>query len=80
MRIKRLYEDDALILFVRPPSEEELEHRLRSRATEDEDTIRIRLARAKSELEYASSDRCDVVIENDELEVAVEETLAAVRS
>ena len=79
MRIKALYRGDALIVFVRPPSEEELEHRLRSRATEDEETIRVRLARARSELEYADSDRCDVVIENDDLEVAVEETLAAIR-
>lgn len=79
MRIKALYGGNALIIFVRPPSEEELERRLRSRATEDEETIQVRLARAKSELEYADTEKCDVVIENDVLEPAVEETLAAVR-
>lgn len=79
MRIKGLYREDALIIFIRPPSEEELQRRLRSRATEDEETIRVRLARAKSELEYADAGRCDVVVDNDELDEAVEETLAAVR-
>lgn len=78
-RIKDLYGDDALVIFVRPPSEDELERRLRNRATEDEDTIRVRLDRAKSELRFAASDRCDVVVENDDLERAVEETLGVVR-
>lgn len=78
-RIKRLYGDDALILFVKPPSEAELERRLRTRATEDEDTIRVRLARAKNELAFAGSERCDAVVVNDDLETAVEETLTAIR-
>lgn len=78
-RIKQLYGDDALIIFVRPPSKAELERRLRSRATEDEGTIRVRLERARSELEFASSDRCDAVVENDDLERAIEETLRLVR-
>ncbi len=78
-RIKDLYDDDALVIFVRPPSREELERRLRSRATEDEETIRVRLERAKNELEFAESDRCDAVVENDELEAAVQETLAVVQ-
>lgn len=77
--IKDLYDEGALIIFVRPPSSEELERRLRSRATEDEETIRVRLERAKSELEFAESDRCDAVVENDDLEAAVEETLAVVQ-
>lgn len=77
LNIKRLYGDDALVIFIRPPSEEELERRLRSRATEDDETIRIRLQRARLELEHAG--KCDVVIENDQLETAVAETLAAIR-
>lgn len=78
-RIKDLYGDASLIIFVKPPSAEELERRLRSRATEDEETIRVRLSRARSELEFAQSDRCDAVVENDDLERAVGETLDIVR-
>lgn len=78
-RIKDLYDNDALIIFVRPPSREELERRLRRRATEDDETIRVRLERAKSELEFAESDRCDAVVENDRLEDAVQETLAVIQ-
>ncbi len=78
-RIKDLYGDDALIVFVRPPSEEELERRLRNRATEDEETIRVRLERARKELRFADSDRCDAVVLNDDLEQAVAETLRLIR-
>lgn len=75
--VKKRYGSDALILFIRPPSEEELERRLRARATEDEDTIRVRLDRARAELDYV--DRADAVVENDDLEDAVAETLLVIR-
>lgn len=40
-------------VFILPPSFEELEHRLRGRGTETEDTIRRRLETARRELTYA---------------------------
>lgn len=77
LNIKRLYGNDALVVFVRPPSEEELERRLRSRATEDEQTILVRLDRARHELAFVGE--ADAVIENDDLERAVSETLHVIR-
>ena len=43
----------ARYVFIAPPSEEELERRLRGRGTEKEDSIQKRLKQAKVELEYA---------------------------
>ncbi|KAJ2778555.1 guanylate kinase [Coemansia linderi] len=61
----------ARFVFVAPPSEEELERRLRSRGTDDEPSILKRLAAAKSELDYGNQEgSCDVKIVNDDLERA----------
>ncbi|KAJ2493956.1 guanylate kinase [Coemansia sp. RSA 2050] len=61
----------ARFVFVAPPSEEELERRLRSRGTDDEASILKRLAAAKSELGYGNQEgSCDIKIVNDDLERA----------
>jgi len=44
-----------LYIFIAPPSREELEKRLRGRATETEDAIQTRLANAAAELEYGQT-------------------------
>lgn len=49
----RQVDSSALLVFLEPPGAEELERRLRERATEDEEKIRRRLARAQRELEAA---------------------------
>ena len=55
-------------VFVRPPSLEALEARLRGRGTEDEGSIQRRLARAAAELAYAeTTDVHDKIIVNDDL-------------
>lgn len=77
LTVKRIYGDDALIVFIRPPSEAELERRLRTRATEDEQTIRVRLDRARHELTFVGE--ADAVVENDDLEQAAAETLRIIR-
>ena len=59
---------DAVLVFIEPPSSEELERRLRGRGTEDEASIETRLANARGEMAYA--DRYDVRIVNDDLERA----------
>lgn len=62
---------DCVTIFILPPSEEELENRLRGRGTEDEETIQKRLAAAKEELKEA--DRYDYnVVNNDVAETAAE--------
>lgn len=67
---------DALLIFLVPPSFEELERRLRQRGTEDDDAIERRLERAREEL--AEGDRFDVRIVNDDLERCVAEVLATI--
>ncbi len=60
---------DVVLVFIEPPSAEELERRLRGRGTEDEATIRLRLDNAAAELEAAAS--YDERIVNDDLDRAV---------
>lgn len=60
---------EAVLIFICPPSFEELEGRLRGRHTEDEATIQKRLAEAKAELERAEN--FDYKIVNDDLDNAI---------
>lgn len=62
---------EAVLIFIAPPSFEELEHRLRGRNTEDEETIKKRLDFVKIELER--SKQYDYVVVNDDLERAISE-------
>lgn len=64
---------EALLIFIAPPSFEELEARLRGRHTETEEAIQKRLECVKSELE--NSKQYDYVIVNDKVENAVEKIL-----
>ncbi|MEP6477153.1 MAG: guanylate kinase [Actinomycetota bacterium] len=73
--VRRKVADPVLILLV-PPSLEELARRLRTRATEDEDKLSRRLARA--EWEMAQGDWFDHVIVNDELEGASAQVAAII--
>jgi guanylate kinase len=76
VRVKELYADRALTLFVAPPSLDALRQRLEARGTESASAIDTRMERAAYEMGF--SDRFDAVIVNDELETAVSETLARV--
>ncbi len=62
---------EAVSIFVRPESLEELERRLRGRGTENEEAVQRRLAQAEQELAQAGRYRYQVV--NDELQRAAEE-------
>jgi guanylate kinase len=68
----------AVTIFITAPSKEELEHRLRARATESEGEIEERLAVAESQLELESE--FDYRIVNDDLERAFGELEEIVRS
>jgi len=76
--IKKQYGKEALLLFLKPPSLEVLEERLRKRGTDSEADILTRLGKAEKELSF--SDRYDVVIINDDLDVAVEQTRSVILS
>ena len=60
---------EAVLIFIAPPSIEELEARLRGRHTEDEQTIQKRLNEAKREIEAGK--KFDYQIVNDNLEEAL---------
>ena len=64
---------DAFLIFVEPPSMEELERRLRDRGTEDEASVERRLARAREEMALAPL--YDARIVNDDLDRAVHEMI-----
>jgi len=61
---------EAVLIFILPPSLSELERRLRSRGTDDEETIGKRLKIARDEIEKALY--YDYLVVNDVLEVAFE--------
>ncbi len=65
---------DALLVFIQAPSPEALEARLRARATDAEDSIRLRLANARREVALAG--RYDFQVVNDDLDHAVAELAA----
>ncbi len=71
LNIKKYYGDEALAVFVQPPSVEELRKRLTARSTETEEKIAMRIAKAEHELSFAP--QFDVVIVNDQLEKACAE-------
>lgn len=60
---------DAVMVFLAPPSLEELAARLRGRGTETEEKVLERLETARGELEY--QDRFDHIVLNDTVENAV---------
>lgn len=71
VRLKSIFGDSALSIFVMPPSIEELRNRLVGRATDSPEKIEQRIAKAGEELGYA--ERFDRVVVNDNLEAAVDE-------
>ena len=70
LKVKKAF-PDTLLLFVTPPSAEELKQRLVGRGTETMDVIRSRMDRACEEAE--GMDRYDYLIVNDELDTCVKE-------
>ena len=68
---------DATGIFILPPSEEELERRLRGRGTDSEEVIQLRLANAKKEIEFAKTKgKYEYTIINDDLQKAADELRA----
>jgi len=78
LNIKKFYGDDALAIFVMPPSIEELEKRLKGRGTETRESFQKRISKAEKEMQYAKD--FDVVIVNDDLQKAVNETIENIRN
>lgn len=78
VNLKKIFGENALSIFIAPPSIDELERRLISRATDDLETIKTRVAKAKEEMTYA--EEFDQIIINDDLETAQKEIERIVRN
>lgn len=76
LEIKEKYPDRTLTVFVKPPSLEEAEKRLRSRNTDSEAKIKERLKKAETEIQY--EEQFDVVLMNDNFETAKKEAFQLV--
>jgi guanylate kinase len=78
VNLKKIFGNEALAIFIMPPSVNELKERLTKRGTDNEEQIKMRVEKASSELLLA--DRFDRVVINDDLERACKEIEAVVRA
>ena len=77
INIKRYYGDQALSVFIQPPSINALRERLIGRATDEMEQIEQRLAKAEYEMSFAP--QFDRILINDDLDVAKQEAVAILR-
>lgn len=75
--IKNFYGKQALAVFIKPPSIEELRQRLINRGTDGEEVINDRIAKAEYELTFAPE--FDIVIRNEDLDKAKSEALSVIK-
>lgn len=78
LSLTKYFGDKALAIFIKPPSLQELENRLRNRGTESEDTVRRRISKATHEMSFANS--FDKVILNNKLEEAQQEAYSIIKT
>jgi guanylate kinase len=78
LNLKNQYGPLALAIFIKPPSLQALELRLRNRKTETEEKIKMRLERARFEMSF--EDKYDHVVVNDDLESAKQEAFELVET
>jgi len=76
LSLQRAFPEETLLLFVAPPDMETLEHRLRSRQTESDEQLTMRLARA--EMEMGHRDDFDVVLVNRDLQQTLDRATSIV--
>ena len=71
LNLKKQFGERALSVFIKAPSLDVLKERLMARNTENQENLNMRLDKAKSEMAYAKY--FDLVIVNDDLEIAQEQ-------
>jgi guanylate kinase len=76
LKIKSIFGNRLLSVFVMPPSVEELHHRLHTRNSETAESYQARISKAEHELGYAS--KFDKIIVNDVLDTALQEAFQLV--
>ena len=72
VNVKKLYGEQAISIFIMPPSVEELRRRLEGRATDAPEVIDERVGKAEYEIGFAKEYDCQVV--NDDLATAIKQT------
>lgn len=78
VNLKKIFGDDALSIFIMPPSVEELRRRLEKRGTDAPETIAKRVAKAEEEITYAPL--FDKIVINDSLETAIADAIRITES
>ncbi|MFA6247017.1 MAG: guanylate kinase, partial [Mucilaginibacter sp.] len=78
MHLKRKYGEQALAIFVQPPSLEVLIERLTGRGTDSAEKLQERFAKAEKELNYAP--QFDIILKNYDLDTACKEAKDLVKN
>jgi len=78
LSIKKIFGDNALLIFIQPPSVEELKKRLELRGTDSPEIIADRISKAEYELSLASNYDCIII--NDDLKKAQHETITIINN
>jgi guanylate kinase len=72
LNVKKLYGEQARLIFIAPPSVEELRRRLEGRGTDSKEVIDERISKAEYELSFAP--QFDKKVVNDDLNMAIRQT------
>jgi guanylate kinase len=78
LHLKRKYEEQALAIFVQPPSLAVLKERLAARGTDSIEKLNERFIKAEKELDYAP--QFDIILKNHDLQTACKEAEELVRN
>ena len=78
VNVKKLYGEQAISIFIMPPSVEELRRRLEGRATDAPEVIDERVGKAEYEIGFAKEYDCQVV--NDDLATAIKQTATIIEA
>lgn len=78
LKLKSTFGNDALAIFVMPPSIDELKKRLECRSTESAETLATRIAKAETEISFAP--KFDHIVVNDNLQEAIAKAALLVKS
>jgi guanylate kinase len=78
LQVKEKY-PDAVMIFILPPDMEQLENRIRNRGRDEEQTIKVRLAKAQKEIAVGKEHYRHLVV-NDKLQDAVDKVIEIIES
>jgi len=78
LSLKKYFGENAISIFINPPSIKILFDRLRNRGTDNDSSLKKRMYKAKTELTYKN--QFDMAITNDNLNLTVQETLKIIKS